>query len=191
MRLLVTGGSGVLGRAFLPLAREDGHAVDAPAREELDLFDSPAVAAAVDGHDAVLHLATRIPKLDRMDEMEAWRENDRLRTEASAILVDAALAAGAAVYVQPTVAFVYPPDGPTTEDTPIGAVEPTMRSGLDAEEQTARFAAAGRRGVVLRRSDDPGVERRVGAPGRVVVGEPMELLLWAAGRRDVARVTVA
>ena len=150
MRLLVTGGSGVLGRAFLPLAREDGHAVDAPAREELDLFDSAAVAAAVDGHDAVLHLATRIPKLDRVDDMEAWRENDRLRTEASAILVDAALAAGAAVYVQPTVAFVYPPDGPTTEDTPIGAVEPTMRSGLDAEEQTARFAAAGRRGVVLR-----------------------------------------
>lgn len=44
----------------------------------------------------------------------------------------------------------YPPDGPTTEDTPIGAVEATMRSGLDAEEQTARFAAAGHRGVVLR-----------------------------------------
>lgn len=150
MRLLVTGASGVLGRAFLPLAREAGHAVDAPAREELGLFDHAAVAAAVEGHDGVLHLATRIPKLDRMDDMEAWRENDRLRTEASAILVDAALAAGTDVYVQPTVAFVYPPDGPTTEDTPIGAVEPTMRSGLDAEEQTARFAAAGRRGVVLR-----------------------------------------
>jgi uncharacterized protein (TIGR03085 family) len=58
---------------------------------------------------------------------------------------------------------------------------------------TAFYArrAAGRRGVVLRRSDAPGVERRVGASGRVVVGEPMELLLWAAGRRDVARVTVA
>jgi nucleoside-diphosphate-sugar epimerase len=150
MRLLVTGGSGVLGRTFLPLAREAGHAVDAPAREELDLFDHAAVAAALEGHDGVLHLATRIPKLDRMDDMEAWRENDRLRTEASAILVDAALAAGTDVYVQPTVAFVYPPDGPTTEDTPIGAVEPTMRSGLHAEEQTARFAAAGRRGVVLR-----------------------------------------
>ena len=52
--------------------------------------------------------------------------------------------------VQPTVTFVYPPDGPTTEDTPIGAVEPTMRSGLVAEDQAARFAAAGRRGVVLR-----------------------------------------
>ena len=51
--------------------------------------------------------------------------------------------------------------------------------------------SAGRRGVVLRRSDVPGVEKRFGAAGRVVEGEPMELLLWAAGRRDVARVTPA
>jgi hypothetical protein len=44
---------------------------------------------------------------------------------------------------------------------------------------------------VLRRTDAPGVERRLGAAGRTVEGEPMELLLWAAGRRDVARVTVS
>jgi hypothetical protein len=41
---------------------------------------------------------------------------------------------------------------------------------------------------VFRRSDVAGVEQRVGAGGRIVEGEPMELLLWAAGRRDVARV---
>ena len=50
--------------------------------------------------------------------------------------------------------------------------------------------AAGRRGLVLRRSDAPGVEKRYGAGGRTVEGEPLELLLWAARRRDVARVTV-
>ena len=50
--------------------------------------------------------------------------------------------------------------------------------------------AAGRRGVVFRRSDVVGVEKQVGAGGRTVVGEPMELLLWAAGRREVAQVTV-
>ncbi len=50
--------------------------------------------------------------------------------------------------------------------------------------------AAGRRGLVLRRSDAPGRERRVGAGGRTVEGEPLELLLWCAGRRDVARVSV-
>ncbi len=51
--------------------------------------------------------------------------------------------------------------------------------------------AAGRRGLVLRRADVPGVERRLGNGGRTVSGEPMELLLWVAGRRDVARVEVA
>jgi hypothetical protein len=50
---------------------------------------------------------------------------------------------------------------------------------------------AGRRGLVLRRVDVPGVEKRFGAGGRTVEGEPMELLLWISGRRDVARVTVS
>ncbi|TFV61293.1 TIGR03085 family protein [Geodermatophilus sp. DF01-2] len=48
--------------------------------------------------------------------------------------------------------------------------------------------AAGRRGLVLRRSDATGVEKRIGAGGRTVTGEPLELLLWVSGRRDVARV---
>jgi uncharacterized protein (TIGR03085 family) len=51
--------------------------------------------------------------------------------------------------------------------------------------------AAGPRGLVLRRSDVPGEEKRIGAGGRTVAGEPLELLLWAAGRRDVAQVTVS
>jgi uncharacterized protein (TIGR03085 family) len=51
--------------------------------------------------------------------------------------------------------------------------------------------AAVRRGLALRRTDVPGVEKRYGDGGRTVAGEPMELLLWLAGRRDVARVTVS
>lgn len=51
--------------------------------------------------------------------------------------------------------------------------------------------AAGTGGVLLRRSDRPEVEARIGAGGRTVEGEPLELLLWAAGRRDVARVTTS
>ena len=93
MRLLVTGGTGALGRAFRPMAEAGGHEVRAPARAELDLFDPAAVAAAVSGVAAVLHLATRIQPLDKLQQPEAWRENDRLRAGASAILVDAALAA--------------------------------------------------------------------------------------------------
>ncbi len=164
MKLLITGGSGVLGRALEPLAGPAGHSLCAPSHHELDLFGAAAVHRAVSGADAVLHLATRIPPRERFDEPEAWEENDRLRTEAARILVDAALEAGVATFVQPTVAFVYPRDAPADEDTlvgedtPVGEVAPNLRSALVAERHTARFAAAGRRGVVLRLGllDGPG-----------------------------------
>ncbi|MGY1603746.1 TIGR03085 family metal-binding protein [Geodermatophilus sp. SYSU D00815] len=53
--------------------------------------------------------------------------------------------------------------------------------------------AAGRgRTLVLRRADVPGREKRLGSGERrtVLTGEPLELLLWISGRRDVARVAV-
>ena len=150
MRLLVTGGTGVLGRALAPLARAAGYELRAPSREELDLFDPPAVAHAIRGIDAVLHLASRIQPLEQLGNPEAWRDNDRLRADASRILVDAALAADVAAYVQPTVTFVYPDEGPVSEDTPIADVSAILRSALTAERETERFARGGRRGVVLR-----------------------------------------
>jgi DNA-binding NarL/FixJ family response regulator len=104
----------------------------APTRAELDLFDPAAVAAAVHDADAVLHLATRIRPLGLVQEPEEWRDNDRLRGEASAILVDATLAARVAVYVQPTVTFVYPSDRAVSEETPLGAVPAILRSALAA-----------------------------------------------------------
>ena len=158
MRLLVTGGTGVLGRALRLLAEAAGHVVAMPSREELDLFDPSAVADAVRDVDGVLHLATRIRSLELLSDPDAWRENDRLRADASRILVDAAITAGVAVYVQPTVAFVYQPDGLVSEDTPVREVPPILRSALAAEQQTERFARAGGRGVVLRLGllDGPG-----------------------------------
>src|SRR5215471_2861241 len=47
MRLLVTGGTGVLGRALKPLAEAAGHELSTPGHVELDLFDACAVADAV------------------------------------------------------------------------------------------------------------------------------------------------
>jgi nucleoside-diphosphate-sugar epimerase len=158
MRVLVTGGTGVLGRALDPLARARGHELLAPTRDELNLFDRVAVAHATNGVDAVLHLATRIQPLEELGNPEVWSENDRLRAEASRILVDAALAADVASYVQPTVTFIYPDEGVACEDTPIGDVPAILRSALTAEREADRFAQSGRRGVVLRLGllDGPG-----------------------------------
>lgn len=158
MRLLVTGGTGVLGRALRPLAKSAGHELDAPSSAELDLFNPVAVLHAACGTDAVLHLATRIKPLEQLDNPDAWRDNDRLRADASRMLVDAALANGVAIYVQPTVTFVYPQQGRLDEETPVGDVSPILRSALAAERETERFAQGGGRGIVLRLGllDGPG-----------------------------------
>ena len=184
MRVLVTGGTGVLGRALLPMARQAGHTVVAPGHADLDLFDPRAVQRAVRGADAVLHLATRIRSLDQLDQPDAWRENDRLRAEASALLVSAALAATTtAVYVQPSVTFMYPPDGPANEETAIGEVPPTVASALVAEQEALRFTRAGRRGVVLRLGllDGPGTGH----------DEPVPLLGATLHVADAARALLA
>jgi nucleoside-diphosphate-sugar epimerase len=158
LRLFVTGGTGVLGRALRPVAEAAGHELAMPSHDELDLFDPAAVEDAVRGADGVVHLATRVLPVEFLSDPDAWGENDRLRTEAARILVDAAIAAGAAVYVQPTVAFVYPPDGPVAEETPVGEISPLLRSALVAEQEAERFGRAGGRGVVLRMGllDGPG-----------------------------------
>jgi nucleoside-diphosphate-sugar epimerase len=155
---LVTGGIGVLGRATIPLLRARDHEVEAPPPTRLDLFDPDAVGRAVAGAAGILHLATHIPPREHADERNAWRENDRLRAEASRLLVEAALAAGTEVYVQPSITFLYPAEGLVDELTPLAPVPAHLRSALTAEEETARFADAGGRGVVLRLGllDGPG-----------------------------------
>jgi uncharacterized protein YbjT (DUF2867 family) len=143
VRVLVTGGIGVLGRATIPLLLARGHEIDAPEPAQLDLFDPVAVRRAVEGTAAILHLATRIPPRERAGDREAWRENDRLRAEASRLVVDAALAAEAETYVQPSVAFLYPAEGFVDEGTPLGEVPEHVRSALAACRSLRRLARGG------------------------------------------------
>ena len=59
-RLLLTGASGFVGRNVLPVLREKGYDVIAPARSELNLLDADAVCRYIKSgqFDAVLHLAS-------------------------------------------------------------------------------------------------------------------------------------
>jgi len=167
MRVFVAGATGVLGRRAVAALVAAGHEVTAvvrsPAKGELvhalgatpvevSIFDPDALRAAVAGHGAVCNLATSIPPLARAADPRAWDENTRIRTEGSRNLVDAALAAGATTYVQESIAFLYGDHGGdwvAADTTPItdARFSAPVRA---AEGETARFAAAGGRGVVLR-----------------------------------------
>ncbi len=161
----------MLGRRVVPLLVAAGHEVSASARSDgratllaglgakpvrAEVFDPDAVVRAVAGHEVVCNLATHIPATKRMAMPGAWAENDRIRSEASKNLVDGALAAGAARYVQESIAFLYRDGGDRwlDESAPIDPVA-NLRSATVAEANAARFELVGRHGgdsAVRRRS---------------------------------------
>ncbi len=165
-RIFLAGATGAVGRRLVPLLLRAGHHVSAVARTaeraavldrqgarplSLDLFDARATEAAVAGHEVVINLATHIPHGLRALFRRSWRQNDRLRSLASANLVGAALAAGAARYLQESVVAVYRDGGAAWLDE-LSPLDVTyhLRSALDAETAAQRFAVLGHTGVVLR-----------------------------------------
>src|ERR687898_196587 len=147
MKVFLTGGTGAIGPATVRGLREKGHEVRAVARTNekaaqlraqgaepvtVDLFDGDAVKAAVDGCAAVLHLATNVPPLRRMASKKGWATHNRLRTEATERLIDAALTTGATTFVKESVSFVYPDgsdawiDETTPPDESIEMLQPTL-----------------------------------------------------------------
>jgi nucleoside-diphosphate-sugar epimerase len=166
MKVFVTGGTGAIGRPAVMALVAAGHGVTALARssrkaEELtalgarpvavSIFDRAGLAGAMAGHAAVVNLATAIPPMTRFMRRSAWAENDRIRSEGSAAVVDAALDAGVARVVQESVCMLYRDGGAgwVDEDTPTDAY-PMARGNLAAEASARRFSHAGGTGVVLR-----------------------------------------
>jgi nucleoside-diphosphate-sugar epimerase len=167
MEIFVAGATGDLGRPAVQALVTAGHEVRGAARGEdkaallrslgadphtVDLFDPASVREALSGCEAIVNLATKIPPLMQMRRKSAWAENDRLRSDASRVLADAAKEAGVGVYVQESITFIYADGGDAwlTEDSPLDVSWISLQSMLNAESVTREFAGEGRRGVNLR-----------------------------------------
>lgn len=165
MRILVAGATGVLGSATVPLLIEAGHEVHAVSRRaesdealqfagaqphRLDVFDRGAVAEAARDMDAVINIATHIPPPTAAWRHSAWDDNHRLRRDASRVLADAALSAGAR-FVQESFAPTYADNGDEwiNEDHPLDPIGQTA-SVVDAETSARLVTDGGGTGVVLR-----------------------------------------
>jgi nucleoside-diphosphate-sugar epimerase len=167
MRVFAVGATGVLGHRAVARLVAAGHQVTGVSRSpekdavlesigarpvRVDLFDVDGLRAVVAGFDAVVNIATKIPPVAQLAHADAWAENDRIRREASGNLVDAAIAAGASVFVQESLAFMYGEHGSEwieAGSTPLGEAQFTGAIAA-AESNVARFRAHGGRGVVLR-----------------------------------------
>ncbi len=167
MKVFLTGATGVAGRATVPALLAAGHDVRAVSRRPeasaaleaagaeavtVDLFDADAVADAVVGSEAVVHLATNVPEMSKAARPKGWDTHNRLRVDATRHLVAAARATGAARFVKESITFVYADGGDRwlDEDAPLlgdlGQLAPTV----EGERLALEFAADGGIATVLR-----------------------------------------
>lgn len=166
MKVFLTGATGVMGRQAAGALRAAGHVVGGLARTPekardlsaagvrpvvASLFDPDALAEAFTGYDAVCNLATRIPVGLSGAMPGAWRVNDRIRTEGSRAVAQAAKQAGVLRLVQESVSFLYSDGGDEwlDEQSPLMVTRAT-EPAAQAETNAAAFACAHRVAVVLR-----------------------------------------
>ncbi|MDQ2755277.1 MAG: dTDP-4-dehydrorhamnose reductase [Actinomycetota bacterium] len=131
MRILVTGGAGMLGRDLDDILRSAGHEVTLAARRDLDITSADSCERAVDGQDAVVNAAA----WTAVDDAET-REGEAFAVNATgaATLATAAARAGARL-VQVSTDYVF--DGtattPYAEDAPLAPVSAYGRTKAAGE----------------------------------------------------------
>ena len=152
MRVFLAGATGAVGRCLLPRLVRDGHEVTAMTRSPdradwirslgaqpvvCDVFRKDELFRAVQAArpEVVIHQLTRIPA--RINPRHIARDlatTNRLRTEGTFALVEAAQAAGARRFIAQSVAFFYNPNErtPVPEDDPLDSTIPGAGEIVDA-----------------------------------------------------------
>src|SRR5699024_3612865 len=139
MRVLVTGASGMLGRAVADVLADRGEDVTVlqrrpsggPHREVLgDVADPATVRSAVAGQEAVIHLAAKV------DVVGAWEHYRRTNIEGTRALVEAARAGSVRRFVHvssPSVAHA----GASLAGVEAGPADPDRARGNYARSKAA------------------------------------------------------
>jgi nucleoside-diphosphate-sugar epimerase len=222
MRVFVAGATGVIGNPLVPQLLKAGHQVTAMTRSVLratqlesagadpvvcDVLDDDGVRAAMAkaSPEAVIHQLTALPPRIDWGDPDVFDVHNRLRTEGTRILIDAALATGATRLVAQSIAFGYAPTGDfvKAEDAALFIDAPPPLGGAVAaivELEQRITGTAGIDGLVLRYGMlyGPGTyyDRRGTTAGDVIAGR-LPLIEGATGMyswlhvEDAASATVA
>jgi nucleoside-diphosphate-sugar epimerase len=175
MRVFVAGGTGALGRRLVPLLVERAHEVVGLVRsseqaEWLERSGATGMVGDALDREAVIEAVVRAEPEVVVDELTAFSrlgtnlrhferdvaETNRLRTEGTAMLLDAGIAAGARRFVAQSFAgWTYGRDGAQlkSETDPLDPDPlPPMRGAMDAlrHHEHAVLNALGLDGIVLR-----------------------------------------
>ncbi len=172
MRVFVAGASGAIGRSLVPKLVAAGHEVTGTTRSEerterirqagaraaiVDVFDADDLRAAVEEvrAEVVVHQLTALPERMDLRKKDLYDATNRLRTEGTRNLIDAALAAGTRRFVSQSIAFAYRNQGSRvkTEEDPLLLDAPApFASGVVALNEMERMVleTEGIEGLVLR-----------------------------------------
>lgn len=189
MKLLITGGTGLLGSEFVRLAGHRGWGGVAPTRAEMDITDVDRCARVftAESPDWVIHCAA----FTRVDQAEVEPDEAmRVNRAGSASVARAAQGAGAGmVHISTDYVFdglkrvPYLPDDPTS---PIGAY---ARSKVAAEEAVRAYGSTTAQ-LIVRTGWLYGAGRRDFIDlvlDRTVAGEPLRIVDDQWGRPTWAR----
>ncbi|HEY7798389.1 MAG TPA: NAD-dependent epimerase/dehydratase family protein, partial [Hyphomonadaceae bacterium] len=168
-RIAILGASGVYGRHLAPRLVAAGHEVRALVRRPeaagiargcgadvrlADIFDEASMAAAMEGCDVSINLATSLPGPSGRGD---YAVNDRVRREGAPIWLRACARAGVARVIQQSIAMVNAAgEQLADEDTPPGPVgnplsAAAIQATIDMEAAVrARSADLGLDWVILR-----------------------------------------